>query len=388
MRVQGEVTEQPRSGGRRREALLRRSAQEQPAQAITMQDVVQLQQDRSPDSRVLLATKLGSQLDELTAGGHHDLCAAILHLLVRDVEARVRQALAETVCHSPSLPSEIASRLARDAIEVARPILENSPVLTDEELIGVVRTNAMQYALAVAGRESVSEALADALIDTGEQHVVLRVVGNTGAKLSSQAVKRVAEDYRSDSEVQDRLVRRPELPYELVEQLVGVIGDRLEWELLQSRRITPEQARAILSATRERATISMVAREHGDQKMLQHLRERHAAGDLGHEDTIALLRDGDIGGFELSLSILSGLEPRRVRRLLYSGDRRYLAAFCIRADFPTPHYMTLRMALDLAEQCLAKRSLAKAYSADTMRFVQVQYERLRADPAKVEQLLQ
>lgn len=384
MSAQGEVGERVQAGGRRRGALLGRAAA--PAERLGLGDVQRLQEDRSPESRALLATSLGQQLDELAFGGHHDLCAAILHLLVRDVETRVRQALAETVCHSPSLPGEIASRLARDAIEVARPILENSPVLSDEELIDVVRTNAMQYALAVAGRENVSEALADALIDTGEQQVVLRVVGNTGAKLSSQAVKRVAEDYRSDGEVQDRLVRRPELPYELVEQLVGVIGDRLEWELLQSRRITPEQARAILSATRERATISMVAREHGDQQILRHLRERHAAGDLGHEDVIVLLRDGDIVGFELALSILSGLEPRLVRRLLYSGDRRFLAAICVRAEFSTPHYMTLRMALDLAEQCLAKRSLAKAYSADTMRFVQAQYERLRADPAKVEEL--
>jgi uncharacterized protein (DUF2336 family) len=383
----GGETRAEASIGRRREALLRRASEGGGESALTMADVHRLRGDRSVDGRCELASKFGRQLDELMGGANRDLCTAILHLLVKDLEAEVRRALSESVSTSLHLPFEIASRLARDAIEVARPILESSPVLTDDELVDIVRTNAMQYALAVAGRESVSEALSDALVDTGEQQVVVRVVGNTGAKLSNRALQRITEDYRNDREVQDRLVRRPELPYELVEQLVGVIGDRLEWELIQSRRITPDQARHLVRATRERATISVVAKDHGDQSVMRHLRRRQGAADLDHDTVLGFLRDGDISSFENALALFAGLDVRSVRRLIYSGDRRQMAAVCIKAGLPTAHYIALRMALELAEQCVSNRDLDRGYAPDTMRFIQGQYERLKQEPDKVEELL-
>ena len=78
----------------------------------------------------------------------------------------------------------MARQLAGDAIEVAGPILQRSPVLTDEDLVRVVRTNAMQYALAVAGRERLSEPVSDALVDTGDAEVVARLVDNAGRSIS------------------------------------------------------------------------------------------------------------------------------------------------------------------------------------------------------------
>ena len=32
------------------------------------------------------------------------------------------------------------------------------------------------------------------------------------------------------------VIRRPELPYEVVEQLIGVMGERLEWQLIRERQ--------------------------------------------------------------------------------------------------------------------------------------------------------
>ncbi|MEZ5825775.1 MAG: DUF2336 domain-containing protein [Geminicoccaceae bacterium] len=71
--------------------------------------------------------------------------------------------------------------------------------------------------------------MSEALVDSGHQQVVVRLVGNVGAKLSDRTMKRVMEDYRDDEQVQDRLVRRPELPYEMVEEMVGIIGSRIQW---------------------------------------------------------------------------------------------------------------------------------------------------------------
>ncbi len=356
-------------------------------QQLTASDVAALKTDPSPANRAAVAAKLGAQYGELAAGENAGLARAVLMLLVRDVEKEVRRALAETVAGCSELPREAALRLARDDIEVARPILRESPVLEDEDLLEIVRTSGIQYALAVAGRERISETVCDALVDTGHEEVVVSLAGNMGAELSRRTLQRIAEEFRDSRAVQDRLVKRPELPYEVVEQLVGMIGDRLQWELMRSRRISAEQARQLMNAVRERVSISMVAREHGDRRLLQYLRERHAAGELGGEELLAFLRDGDVAAFEAAFSILSGHDLPTVRRLLYDPDRRLLAALCIQAGLATPHYLGVRMALELAASCVESGAGEQVYSSDTVRYLQGQYERMRLDPEKVDELV-
>ncbi|MDX6751382.1 DUF2336 domain-containing protein [Geminicoccaceae bacterium 1502E] len=357
------------------------------AAVLDIGDVEALRNGRSPEARAQVAAKLGRQFDALSRSGERDIAQAVLLLLVRDVEKEVRRSLSEAVSGSVELPAEVARRLARDDIEVARPVLERSPVLADEDLEDIVRTNAMQYALAVAARERLSELVADALVDTGHQPVVARVVGNDGAQLSGRALQRVLDDFQADREVRSRLVRRPELPYELVEQLVEAVGAQLEWELLRDGRVSRDAAENLMRAVRERSTIDLVAREHGERGVAAHLRERFLAGDLAHEDLLGFLRDGEVARLEIGLALHVDMPVAQLRKLLYQSDRRHLAALCVRAGFATPHYLMLRMALDLAEETVGKGERNGGYAPDTLRFLQSQYERLRADPAQVAALL-
>ena len=377
----------PSALGRRRAQLLQGGAQPvqggaasaAPAQALSLADVQELRGNPSTGARATLAAKFGRQYDSLIESETKSLAESVLLLLVRDLEKSVRQALAETVAASPHLPHDVAMRMARDEIEVARLVLERSPVLGDEDLAEIVRTHAMQYAFAVAGREHLSEYLSDIVAEAGDAEVIARLVGNGGAQISLGTLTRLADDYRDDRGIQDRLVRRPALPYELVDRMVAEIGERLEWELVRKRRMTAEEARQLIAATRERATINIVAREHGERSLERELRDRLTVGELGPEQLLTYLRDGEISRFEAGIALLADADPRRVRQLLYGVDRRGLAALAARAGFATPHYVALRMTLDLAERGVKGTAPEAPYGDDTMRFIQDQYEQIRSD---------
>jgi uncharacterized protein (DUF2336 family) len=388
----------PAAPGRRRAQLLRGGAQPvrsnpaavqatSPVQPLSIADVHELRNNPSAGARTVLAAKFGRQYDSLVQGETRSLAESVLHLLVKDLEKSVRQTLAETLAASPNLPHEVAARLAHDDIEVARPVLEHSPVLSDEDLGEIVRTHAMQYALAVAGRQHLSEYLSDVVAEAGDAEVVARLAGNAGAEISSGTLTRLAEDYRDDREVQDRLVRRPALPYELVDRMVAEIGERLEWELVRKRRMTADEARQLMTATRERATINIVAREHGERSVERELRERLTVGELGPEQLLSYLRDGAISRFEAGVALLADVDLRRARQLLYGADRRGLAALAARAGFATPHYVALRMTLDLAERGVKGTAPDAPYGDDTMHFIQDQYEQIKADTAQLEKWL-
>jgi uncharacterized protein (DUF2336 family) len=380
--LSGQYHQGPQAG-RRRARLIQGSATAANPPALSLADVQALQDDPSPPSRAALAGKFGRQYDHLVEGDTRTLAQAVLELLARDAEKTVRQAVAEAAAASANLPPGIARRLASDDLEVARPILTYSPVLTDDDLVEIVRTRAAPYALAVASRERLSESLSEVLADTTEAEVVAALTGNPGAELSVATLRRIADEYRDDRAVQDRLIRRPALPYELVDQLITALGERLEWDLIRQRRIGKAEARQLMTAARERAALSTVAREQEERSIERELRHRFTAGDLGPEDIVRFLRDGEIARLEAGLALLAGLDLLRVRTLLYGMNKRGFAALCARAGFGAPHYIALRMALDLAEQRLDGSDPESAYASEAIAAAQQQFDQIRSDRAQM-----
>jgi uncharacterized protein (DUF2336 family) len=112
--------------GRRRAQLVENGARAASVHALSLADVRALEGDSSPASRAALAAKFGRQYDHLVEGETRSLAEAVLELLVRDLAKNVRQALAEAVAASANLLHSVATRLARDDFEVARPILQCS----------------------------------------------------------------------------------------------------------------------------------------------------------------------------------------------------------------------------------------------------------------------
>ncbi|MGI9488769.1 MAG: DUF2336 domain-containing protein, partial [Geminicoccaceae bacterium] len=290
------------------------------AAKITPEDIKQLQSNPSPETRSGFAGKFGQQYDEFVANGSKEFAGSILLFLAKDVEATVRQALAESIAESPNLPPDLVADLASDDIEIARPILERSPILQDEQLAEIVQSHAMQYALAVAGRDMVSEDLANALIGSDEADVIVRLITNEGAQISDDALCLLAEDYQDVAEIQDRLARRPDLPPELVDHLLDAIGEKLEWNLVTDRSMSLSEARRLIAATKERTSASLSKRRQMEKATLRSMYERMTTGELSALDILGFLRDGDVQRFEASLSTLAKLDAVKTKRLLYNMD--------------------------------------------------------------------
>jgi uncharacterized protein (DUF2336 family) len=366
--------------GRQRARLVASGSRAAAGRPLSRSDVQALQVDPSPASRAALATKFGRQYDQLTGGRTRSLAEAVLQLLVRDGEPRVRRALAEAVAASPNLPHAVAARLAGDDPGVARPILEQSPVLSDDDLAAIVRTHAAPHALAVAGRAHLSEQLSDLLADTNEPEVIAALVANGGAELSTATLQRLVVDYRDDRRIGDRLIRRPNLPFALLDRFLAAIGERLGWDAIRKRRMSKAEARQLIAALRDHAGD---ASEHGEPALEDQLRQRLGRGELGPLDILAFLRDGETGRVEAGLALLADVDPARARELLHGGDRRGLAALCARADFGAPYYVALRMALDLGEQGFEGPDPEVACPPETIAFTQKQYDLIRGDGAQI-----
>ncbi|MBV1886041.1 MAG: DUF2336 domain-containing protein, partial [Parvibaculaceae bacterium] len=232
---------------------------------LNEQDIARLLAQPSAHTRADIAQKVARRFDNVTiTDRERALAQDILGLLVHDAATLVRESLAQSLARLSNAPHDVIVLLARDIDEVALPILEESPVLSDDDLIDIVVKGSDAKHMAIAGRPLVGAAVSNALIETDNKRVVARLVANEGALIDEDALVNVAERYGDLDEVADPLVRRALLPAAVVARLVSMVSDRLQEYLIDHHELSDEIAADLASESRERATIKMlenVARE-------------------------------------------------------------------------------------------------------------------------------
>lgn len=179
---------------------------------ISLSDVEALRRDRSPQRREAMAGKVAGLIDADLNESERALAGEILRRFVRDEIEAVRLAVAKSVASSPHLPSDVARTLAGDVERVALPILEFSPVLSEDDLVNLLRGSSAAKAAAIAGRGTVSARVADAVLETGHTGAIARLIGNAGASMTEGALQIAVERHGADDAVGRALVARPQLP--------------------------------------------------------------------------------------------------------------------------------------------------------------------------------
>ena len=155
------------------------------ASSLTQADVARLLAEPSAAVRAEVADKLAREIDSaLLTEAELQIAHDIVRVMAKDVELAVRRALSHSLRSARHLPHDVALRLANDVEAVALPILADSPVLTDTDLIELVRHGSAHKQEAIAGREGVSEQVADALVTQGSETAVAALMGNAKAQIA------------------------------------------------------------------------------------------------------------------------------------------------------------------------------------------------------------
>lgn len=266
---------------------------------------------------------------------------AIFRALLDDVEVTVRKAMAEALARARELPRDIALALARDAVEVALPVLELSEVFTEDDLLEIVRNpvpealrqrfgvgersalaaEAERRLVAVARRRSVSAALCAALIEEGSPPVAVTLLGNQGAEVDEPVAHRAIERFGTVVEVQTALVDRTALPVTVVERLLFVVSEALRARLAERHNLSPRLLSGLALQVKERATLELL---EGDANGA---RAGHLVEGLAREERLALtlilraLCIAEFGFVEAALAHRAHLSIEAVRSRLRHGDR-------------------------------------------------------------------
>ena len=286
------------------------------------------------------------------------LMGEILRQLVRDVEMAVRKSVAEKLSRRSDAPHALVIELANDQIEVANPILKESEVLKDVDLIEVIRHRTMEHQLAVAMRKTVSANVSSALVDTGNQDVIATLLNNHGATITREVMDYLVNESKRVDAYQNPLIRRPDLPPDLAQRMYWWVSAALRKHIAQTFSVNMDPVDDAIEESTN-ALIKQETEARAKPGKTEDLIERLAElGELNTDFLIKALRQGEVSLFETGLARMSGLRLNLLRRILYEPGGEGLAMLCRatgveRQTFATIYELT-RKAADRGDEAKAQ----------------------------------
>jgi uncharacterized protein (DUF2336 family) len=321
-----------------------------PSKGLTEEDLAKLLNDPSGDTRAETAAKIAQNFGENNLSDkEREMAQDIFRIMVKDAEVRVREALAQNLKENPDVPHDVAVSLAKDVVSVSLPVLQFSEVLSDADLIEIVRSQDSAKQVAIAQRETVSETVSSALVDTENADVVSSLVSNEGAEISSGDLEKVVEDFAENDAIKDAMVFRPKLPVTVAERLLTTVSEKMKEELAKRHEIADDLATDLILQTRERAVIGLSA--EGDETDLEKLIHQLNTNDrLTPSIVLRSLCMGDIDFFEASLAELVGVSLENARTVIHDSGKLGLKAAFKRAGLPDTHFPAARAAIDVSRE--------------------------------------
>jgi uncharacterized protein (DUF2336 family) len=342
--------------------------------------LMRLARDKSVGSRTKLADIIGDLFFGATGtlnDAEQSIMTDILRQLVQDVEISVRKHLAIQLSNKIDAPHDLVIALANDESEVAYSILLKSRVLRDQDLIAIIHHRTLEHQLAVAMRDSLNTSVSAALVETGEETVIKRLLENHNAEIARDTMAHLVDQSRRLDSLQRPLVHRTDLPADLAEKMYWWVSAALRAHIVEHFDVDPTEIDSAMEFTVN--TVIETEKVEDPPVSATERVARHLA-DSEEPDSdliIRLLREGEISLFERVLERQSGLRRQLLQRLLYEPGGEGLAVVCRALDLKRRVFQEVLTLTRKARVGLDETNL------DECAFASMLYDQIEAETAKV-----
>ncbi len=285
---------------------------------IQPSDLKKLAKEHSSEVRAEVAQKIAA---EFAAGGFEPnekrVAIEIFRILANDMETRVRQILSTELAGSMEAPHDVIIKLAHDISEIALPVLQNSYVLTENDLIEITqKSEDVSVMSAIASRDMVSLDLSDALVKKSNIKVVEKLLQNKSANISDSNLQNIYDLSADNYPVLDLMAKRGNIPVDLAEKLFVVVSDEVKNILTKKYNISFKIADDSVKYARELATLGLIDKNLPNMDVVSLVNHLYKNGRLGLSIIIRSLCFGHMRFFEHAIAKLAGIPVINVKILI------------------------------------------------------------------------
>jgi len=263
-----------------------------------------------------------------------------LEILTRDQVTRVRQIISETLKDVAGAPPDVIRTLAWDAeIVVAGPVLEFSPVLTDEDLLEIITHGTATGQLsAISRRHKVPESVVDALVETSDVEAIGLLLANKSAQIREETLDRVIDQAADVESWHSPLVARPLLSLVSAKKLASFVADNLLKDLTHRVDFSPEILEEIRSVVEKRidnpdAKIKAEDSETPLEAAYAEVQKLDAINELHESSVLAAIKKGQREFVIAALALRTELRPIAMEKVVRNLGPKGIVAATWKAGF-------------------------------------------------------
>ncbi len=291
--------------------------------------------DSSVSVRRALARKVARILPKLGAGANRQLAMQTIEQLCADTASEVRAAMAVTLQDTAFLPPKLALQLAEDAERaVAAPVLRYCLSLSDDDLAGLVRRARHEWVpVEVAQRKGISNAVAQAVWESGNTEAAALLLGNSTAQTPAGVLDAATDEASIVTSYQSPLVRHPSLQPAQMQRLATFVDGELLSVLADRAQLTHGESSDTSGVIRRRLDWAAWRKQNGGGDDKQRARAK-ALFEKGQLDDAALadaIAWGERVFVAQALALLASTDEPMVEKILTHQSPKGIAALCWRA---------------------------------------------------------
>lgn len=302
------------------------------------QKICDLAKDKEPDARQELTSIVTSLLEMELSAREAELVADVLISLMRQAEKDLCLALSEKLSVMDAVPLRLALHIASESIDIAEPMLKNSQVFNDLDLIYIIKSKTPDYWQAIAKREKLGESVVNTLADTTDLDTAIALAENKNIALTDHAVSVLVAMAQGEDRLASPLIRRDDITDDIVKTLYQTVGIALKDYI---RREFDVNDTPVIDAVDNTIAESLAAANASmslkDKSEVQNLpRESHikiaqnyeARGVLTLQMTLETLKRGQYQAFVAQFATYMKLTPKAVNEVLLQESGQGLAIIC------------------------------------------------------------
>jgi len=298
--------------------------------------------------------------------------------LVEHVEISARVLLATRLAPLAKAPPTILRTLAfDDVIDVAGPVLTESPRLDNALLVENAKTKSQQHLLAISRRTSLDEAVTDVLLERGDSHVVRSAAANPGAKFSERGFARLIEHSDGDDELALCVGARRDVPRHHFLKLLAKASQTVRLKLEAEDQLNSKEIHRAVAAVAGHVQTKSAAASRNYAAARSLVSGLGASKQLGESQVEGFAKAHQFEETTVALALLCDLPVEAVERAMIQ-DRSETILIMARAaglSWPAAKAVLLLRAGDRGlaihelEQCLASFARLKLKTAqEIVRF--------------------
>jgi hypothetical protein len=320
-----------------------------------------------------------------------DLFYSVMMKVIDELADHVIAQISKDLSTTDRISGDMAFHFAsHESIEIARPMLEDSPCLSTEQMTQIITSRSQEHQLAITRRRTVEQEVAKVLAEHGSMQVLTTLTSKDKVHFNQQIVETLLERGAADEAVQAAIKARASKNAFFGETVKSALSTGLRFRLGEFAETLDETGISRLTATAEDQIKQRFREERASRLKAKFIRHKIRSNETTLEREMKILADqGKLRNVMSLLACWHCLAPEEVEHAFKQQSHEPVVLLVRAAGLTMPLFETIE-----AMRCLffghdvtsieaKKQSFQSVSAAQALKTIELLKERLEQKKARL-----